>query len=402
MNLKLHHVIFIFFLLTFQFNEALQESKKCQCELLKESDVNDQKIIELATEIETSFHNLSTEGFENNFDSSAFVANVLKDTDADLNDGFTQGFMKGVGDTSEKLADKILGEINNGAYYNLINYRYNIIEKAYYFTFRIYSEATGINYHDYKVCTDGETLKVNDIYIYITGEHLSETMKRIFEISMNDQNKLAFDSDKSAVNAMFKVLNARKLAEQGQHLEAYNLIDDIEGSLADEKFLLLIKMMFAAQVDETTYENIISKFAKLYPKDPTLYIKLIDFYILKENYPLVHENIDKLIFETEDDFLNFFKAHVYLLQEDYENAEKYYSYVNKNYPEIFDAYVGEMISLTFQSKFDKTLEIAQFLVDEGYDKKELIEFFEEKELDGTNALDAFVNSNIYKQWKLRS
>ena len=116
---------------------------------------------------------------------------------------------------------------------------------------------------------------------------------------------------------------------------------------------------------------------------------------------MVHIYIDKLIFETEDDFLNLMKAHAYLLQEDYINAEKSYNYIKINYPASFSAHIGEMVSLTFQNRFEETLAIAQNLVDDGYDKKELTDFFEEKELDGSNQLQAFVESTIYKNWKAK-
>ena len=197
-------------------------------------------------------------------------------------------------------------------------------------------------------------------------------------------------------------MNAKKLAEQGKPKEAYELINKIEGSLAEEKFFLLVKILFASTVNNKLYEETIGEFAKLYPKDPTLYLKLIDYYFLRENYKLVQENLDKLIYETNDDFLNLIKAHTYLIQKDYENAQTYYNYIKTTYPDIFEAYIGEMVSLTYLNKLDETLAIAHFLVEEGYDKKELTNFFEEKESDGTNPLDAFVTSEIYLNWKQKS
>ncbi|EDP69613.1 hypothetical protein FBALC1_05493 [Flavobacteriales bacterium ALC-1] len=402
MKLNLHYVILIFYFFAFQFSEAQQENKKCLCELLEQSEANDKKVIELATEIEESFHNLSQEGFQKHFDSQSFMESILSGTGADTNDSFTRGFIEGVGDTSKKLGLKILNEINNGAYYNLVNYHYDVPEKAYYFSFRLYSEETGINYHDYKVCSDGENINVNDIYIYLSGEHISETIKRIFKISLSEKDNDSIDPEDSTINGVFQVLNARKLAESGKPKEAFEKLNKIKGPLVEEKYFLLIKILFAASVNDEIYEDTIAEFAKLYPEDPTLYIKLIDYYILKENYKLVQENLDKLIFETEDDFLNLIKAHIYLIQEDYVNAEKYFNYIKENYPEIFDAYIGEMVSLTYQEKFKKAIEIAQVLVDEGYDKQELMKFFEEKEPDGTNQLEALITSDEYKKWEKKS
>ncbi len=400
--MKLKYLNTILFLLIFQFVIAFQDKSICSCELLKESKENDEKISAIAQEIEASFHDLSTDGFNEYFDTESFKVKLISNIDFSSNDPYIRGFLDGVGDAGNKLALKIINEIENGAYYNLINYRYNIVEKAYYFTFRIYSEETGINYHDYKVCSDGKDIKVNDIYIYLSGEHLSETLNRIFKMSLEDEKNNTFNSKGSTLNSMFKVMNAQKLLQEGKVRQAYEMVDGITGPMKNEKFFLLIKALIASSYDDKIYEDILSEFAKLYPDDPTLYLKLIDYYFLKENYKMVHIYLDKLMFETNDDFLNLMKAHAYMLQEDFINAEKYYNYIKVNYPASFSAYIGEMISLSYQNRFEETLAIAQNLVDDGYDKNELIQFFEEKEPDGSNQLEAFVRSKTYKDWKSKS
>ena len=169
--MKLKYSISFLFLFIFQLAVAFQGKSICSCELLKESKENDEKVSAIAQEIEASFLDLSIDGFKQYFDNESFKYNLLKGIDIDANDSYVKGFLNGVGKAGDKLALKVLNEIENGAYYNLINYRYNIVEKAYYFTFRMYSEETGINYHDYKVCSDGKNIKVNDIYIYLSGEH---------------------------------------------------------------------------------------------------------------------------------------------------------------------------------------------------------------------------------------
>jgi len=400
--MKLKYPISFLFLFIFQLAVAFQGKSICSCELLKESKENDEKVSAIAQDIEASFHDLSTEGFNKYFDTESFKQKLVNGIDVDSNKSYVKGFLNGVGKAGDKLALKVLNEIENGAYYNLINYRYNIVEKAYYFTFRMYSEETGINYHDYKVCSDGKNIKVNDIYIYLSGEHFSETLSRIFKMSLEDEKNNTFNSKGSTVNSMFKVMNAQKLLQEGKAKEAYEMVDGITGPIKNEKFFLLIKALIASSYDDKIYENTLGEFAKLYPDDPTLYLKLIDYYFLKENYKMVHIYIDKLIYETEDDFLNLMKAHAYLLQGDFINAEKNYNYIKTNYPASFSAYIGEMISLTYQNRFEETLAIAKNLVDEGYDKKDLTEFFEEKEADGSNELEAFVESEIYKDWKSKS
>ena len=374
---------------------AQQNKSTCSCELLENNETNDKLVIELANSIENSFAASSIDAFNQNFDTEAFLDLIFKDLDVELEDAYISGVKAGIRDASSSLAEKILAEIDNGAYYNFINFHYNIIEKAYYFRFRIYSDETGVNYHDYKVCTDGEKVKINDVYVFLSGEHMSETLHRLLKVSVPELQGETNARDM----AIFQIVKAKRILEQGNAKRAFKIVDAIEGPMANEKFFLLIKAIMASAYDETIYKNILEDFAKLYPDDPTLYLKMIDYYFLKENYKMVHVYLDKLIFETGDDFLNLMKAHAYLLQENFVKAETHYNYIKVNYPTNFSAYLGEMISLSYQNRFEDTLSIAQYLVDEGYDKEELTLFFEEKEPDGSNQLEAFVESEIYKAWK---
>ncbi|WP_296313373.1 tetratricopeptide repeat protein [Winogradskyella sp. UBA3174] len=381
---------------------AQEEAKVCSCLLLPETEENDEKVEELARNLETSFNDLETTVFNQKFDVEGFMSNVVDNDKIDKNDEFTRGFMKGVKQSGFNLSAKIVDEIDAGSYYNLINYHYDSDEKAYYFTFRIYSSETGVNYHDYKVCFDGETTKFNDIYIYLTGEKLSATLQRIFILSQPSKNVLSKLLGGKSDNSILKIAEAKKLLENGKPKKAYKKISEVEGPMAKEKFTLIIKGSIASAFDDELYGSILEEFAELYPDDPTLYLKQVDYYILKEDYKKAIENIEILMYETDDDFLNLVKANAYLMDKDYKNAEKYYVYMTVNYPDLFEAYVGLMVSLNYQSSFKETLNIVKDLLNQGYDREALLEFLEEKEADGSNELEAFVTSKVYKQWKRKS
>ena len=172
--------------------------------------------------------------------------------------------------------------------------------------------------------------------------------------------------------------------------------------MSTEKFTLLIKANYASSFDDELYENTLKEYADLYPQDPTLYLKKIDYNIIKGDYNKAIQNIDKLIFETEDDFLNLIKANVYILDKDYKNAEIHYDYIVENYPDLLQGYIGYIIALNFQNRFEEIIVVIEDLIEQGYDKDALLDFLEEKEPDGTNELEAFVKSKLYKKWKRKS
>lgn len=396
-----HLILFLFTLSIFSLNAQPTENK-CNCLLLKNTEENDKKVVELAQQIETSFHEMKPEIFKDKFDDRTFIDFVLNNDEIDKDDEYVKGFVNGLSDGMNTIYNNITKEIENGAYYNLVNYEYNIVERSYYIMFRIYSEETGVNYHDYRVCTDGINIKFNDIYIYLTAEHLSKTFQHLLLGSMP---KKSYVSNFFGINQNDDILvvnTARKLMRQGNYKKAYEKILEIDGPLANEKFILIIKSMIASGVSDKLYEENLKEFAKLFPNDPTLYLKQIDYYFLKENYPMVHEKIDKLIFETEDDFLYIIKAKVFLMTKDYENADSHYSYMIENYPDLIEGYFGYISSLTYQERFTEALKIIDNLVLKGYEKKVLSDFIEEKEDDGTNVLQPLVDSDVYQKWKIKT
>jgi len=402
--MKFNTTIFLllFIICNYQLSYSQDTDQPCSCLLLKESEENDEKVIELAEYIETSFHNLSSDAFNEKFDVPSFLNSIIDQNQIDKKDGFTRGYIEGISSTGKKLSQQITNSIEAGAYYNLINYRYNVEDMAYYFTFRLYSDDIGVNYHDYKVCSDGEHLKFNDIYIYITGEPLSSTLQRIFLVSKPPEESPNSPATTDATKNIFYFVASKKLAEQGKHKEAYDKISQLTAPMSTEKFILLIKANYASTFDDELYENALKEYADLYPQDPTLYLKKIDYNIIKGDYNKAIQNIDKLIFETEDDFLNLIKANVYVLDKDYKNAEIHYEYIVENYPDLLQGYIGYIIALNFQNRFEEIIVVIEDLIEQGYDKDALLDFLEEKEPDGTNELEAFVKSKLYKKWKRKS
>lgn len=398
MNLK--YPIYLLFIFCLHSASAQSTDTRCKCTLLEPSEENDTKVTDIAREIEESFHNESIEGFIKYFDSKSFTDRIIKKEGIDTLDNFNEGFIKGLGETHNNVAQRIVSEIKNGAYYNLINYHYSIIEQAYYFTFRIYSESIGINYHDYKVCSDGNHIMVNDLFVYLTGEHLSETVGRLYLLSkprskISLKNLFGFKSPALIENFS----KAKKQAEEGNFERAYEYLSELDGESAKEKFILILRASYASMYDDDLYGSVLKEFADLYPNDLTLYLKQIDYYALKGDYDKSIQNIDELMFETQDDFLNLMKGNIYILSEDFVNAEKKYEYMTTNYPNLFEGYSGYMVSLNYQDRFEEIAEVLDKLIKDDYNKDWLVEFVEQKEPDGSNALEKFEASEVYKKWK---
>ncbi|WP_111683964.1 tetratricopeptide repeat protein [Winogradskyella tangerina] len=400
-----HNTILFALLLTLSLHQigfTQDNNKDCSCQLLEETEENDAKVIALAEYIQDSFFEYEKTGFDEKFDKCSFENRIVSGYNIDTNDEFTKGFLSGINDTTKGLSQNILNAIENGAYYNLVNYQYSAEVMTYYFTFRLYSEDIGINYHDYQVCWDGEKFKFNDIYIYITGENISSTLRRVLLLSQPSKKTFKKLFNKNTGNEFIKLLEAKEFAEKGNFKKAYETIDELKGPFSKEKFVLLLKGNYASNYNDKIYEEDLVEFAELYPNDPTLYLKEIDFNILKGDFDKALQNVNKLEYETEDDFLNLIRGNLFMMSEDFEKAEKNYKYMIDNYPDLLEGYVGYIVSLNFQERFEEIISTVEILIEKGYEKKLLVDFLEEDEADGSNPLEAFLASKVYKKWKRKS
>ncbi|MEM9920671.1 MAG: hypothetical protein AAF990_21415, partial [Bacteroidota bacterium] len=134
---------------------------------------------QIADSLETTFGQNSLGYFLRNFNDSIFLSGILfhKKDNENLT-SFNKGFVRG--NAMKEFMGQVLKNIERGAYYNFVNYYQDDVGN-YYLIFRYFSQSDGINYHEYllEVMPDG-ALAITDIYVYITGEFLSETIRGVY------------------------------------------------------------------------------------------------------------------------------------------------------------------------------------------------------------------------------
>ena len=366
---------------------------------IEETEDNDKKVEELGYFIETSIHESNNEGYISKFDLDDFGKKITKMTNDDKEQYFfSQGFLKGLLEGIDEYPKKLSAHVENGGYYDFISYRYESEAKTYYMLFRFFSEESGVNYHDYRVVDNNGEFKFSDLYIYLSGEHLSDTFSRMYMTAL-PKNKLAKFVKGDYFGDYEKFTEAVNLNRSGKPAKAYKVLNSIKGELANEKFLLLIKIQISYQLDDESYIASIEELKEKHNNDPTMYLTLVDYYILKEEYDRAFDLIDNLQIETNDDFLYYMKGNVEFLSDDYESASNYYAYIIENYPDFFQGYAGYLIATTKQQKYDDAITVLNKLVELEYDKDAIIEYLEEDDETGINVLEDLVKSDAYKTWK---
>lgn len=364
-----------------------------------ESEENDTKVYELALFIDGQINENNPEGFMSKFDTSHISESIkLIESNLENSEKYKKGFLIGIMEGLKGFSSKISSQIGMGAYYDFVNYRYDTESQTYFMLFRYFDTESGVNYHDYKVVQNNDTLMFNDIYVYLSGEFFSDTFSRVYKFS---SNIFANESD----------INSTKLGKAfvdfraGNYQNAYDILDVLteDDELSKQKFLHVMKIQVAKMLGEDKYMDSIEDLKNNFEDDPTIYLTLIDYYIMKEDYSVAYDLLDNLQVETSDDFLNYIKGNLAFLKGDYAEAEQYFNYMIENYADFYLPYFMNVSALAFQQKYDETVVLFDSIIEVfDYDKNELIIFIESVEDDGSNELEGLVNSKAYKKWKKKS
>lgn len=365
-----------------------------------ESEENDLKIQQFGQELQQSIYENKPETYASLMDLHTITGQLYypEKMNQDQKD-FTLGFSTGLTSSTQNFAQQIITAVENGAYYDFISYRYDTDAKTYYALFRFFSVESGINYHDYKISKVNDTLQSDDLYIYLTGEHISDTYARVYLFSMMNLNDSEKDAHNKNISDFKKLAAAIDLNNKGEYVNAFNTLEAIEGDLGTEKFVQLVKIRIASNMDLDVYVNAIEAIKIAHGQDPTIYLTLIDYHLAKEEYERAFELIDNLQTETEDDFLYYLKGNLDYQRGNYESAADYFKYVMENFPDFFQGYGGCLMALTKQDKFTEAVTLIDKLIALDYDRDALIEFIEEPDQNNKNEFNGLIASDAYKDWK---
>ncbi len=363
---------------------------------IAESEENDVMVEELGYFIQNQIHENNPEGYMSKFDIS-YIVNSIKvlENGSESSEDYKKGFLKGITNGISDFPYKIIQEVENGTFYDFVNYRYDPDIQTYYLLFRLFGSDFGINYHEYRIIKKDDEFMFNDIYVYLSGENFSSTFARVFTFSSD----LFQNETNTKFNKLSKVFIDIKA---GNTQNAYDIMANLteDEELSKHKFLHILKIQIAQQLSNQDYIDAVEDLKRNFENDPTIYLTLIDYYIIKEDYNTALNLVDNLQEETSDDFLNYIKGNLTFLKGDYAQAEQHFNYMIENYAGFYLPYFSNISALSLQKKYDAATQLLNKIIEiTNYSKPELIEFIEGTEEDGSNELDGLINSSSYKKWK---
>src|SRR5690606_14929706 len=129
---------------------------------------------------------------------------------------------------------------------------------------------------------DGEVQAV-DLYIYISGELFSETLRRFaLPLAQMQQNSEAKNAEHLA--DLERIQEMRQLFQSGRFREVLSSYDKLPEYQKREKVMLLMRQQAAVNVSDAELSRAIEDFRTYHADDPSVMFLSIDYFLVKQEY----------------------------------------------------------------------------------------------------------------------
>jgi hypothetical protein len=361
----------LFLIMTYLLQPAFSQEEEQTSE-----EIWDNYIYYLVDTLRKSFTAKDPDLINSLFDKEYFVNRIVIDKNDKrikaFNDRFkgslSQGFNLG----------RMMIFLTKDHYYDFVNH-FISVDGTTHLIYRLMHSDGAFNYHDYEMQWRDSTLKIVDVYIYQTGENLSETLRLLYKNGLreelNKEDKVFGEND--IYNSTEEINKVRQLVVAGKAKEAMESFFKIPEKYRKQKIFRVLKIQIAQELGNEFYIQAVTEYVEQFPDDPSFYLMAYDKAIDDENYDLAFKYIDKIDISVGlDPFLNFYRGNVYFYKKDYEKAREKYELIDKDYDfGILDDMLFEVYSVMKDYK-NVIMIFDRYIANYGYTKKDVIGLIE--------------------------
>lgn len=340
-----------------------------------------------ARQIENAFAAKDIQPFVDAFDNPAVVKAALAGLTVPEKD------LKEIGSTTKmglSLANRILGSIQDGGSYRLLRVETGGATPVP--VFRLLSQGS-VNYHRWQLARDANRkLRIADIDVFISGELLSQTMRRLLVPALAAAGKGQADE---YVKQLEDVFAMQRLASGGSHKDAIEVWEKLPAAIRNEKAIMLDRLQYAQKVGGRAWDDAVADYQKRFPDDPVLELVRINALSSQRKYTEALDAVDRLDKTIGDPYLDLLRAQFHFSLQDFPNAQVHFEKLLK-WDNKFERAWGGLLLLSMARKdYARTVK----LLDEREKAtgKPLAPDYIEK----AREFRAFAQSAEYQQWKSR-
>jgi|CXWL01.1.fsa_nt_gi tetratricopeptide (TPR) repeat protein len=343
----------------------------------------------LAHDIETRVQ-AGTDGLTPAWDSDAFLAKVTEGSD-DFNPEFKKGFSKGYRSKENSLGESIVGTVKQGGRFTLMRVRE--VGGQTKVLYRLLMPGGGVSYFELLMSA---VPKVVDVYIFTSGELLSETIRRLYLQTAAEASQGLLDKLKGKEQLLLKnvpTLTAmQKALAAKEHAKVLELYKSLPESLKKEKIFLSARMQAALEVDDEEYVKAIDDFRAAFANDPASDLMAIDGFFLRKKYDLAIGAIDRLEKTVGGDaYLKFMRGSMLAAWGKAAESKATMMEAIKTEPSLVEPYWALVEASLNVKKFDET---AKWLTAIEKETTTRID-----DLSKVEVYAGFVKSPHYKKWR---
>ncbi len=329
------------------------------------------------------------------FDTKAFTDRIIIDGPSTKLREFNTGFVSTLQESS--LLARMLLENEDAASSEYDFLRAYFSKKKGHLIFRLYGD-NSINYHDFLIEKIKGEYKITDIYIYLTGEYLSETFKILYLTSSKDHLTPSETADLPDLDTedLTKVITAKSLVDRGEYEAAKEMISGLNGEIRSEKLFRLVELIIKSYMNDEEYLELMESYKNSFPDDPSIYLISFDYLLQREEYEAALTAIDNLDRKLGgDSFLNLKRANIYHTEGNLRKADELMDMFLTDYSEYFAGWNFLVKIQIERGQFaEAVLTMERLLEFPNMIKKDMVQVIEEEPDYGD-----FAKSEAFKNWK---
>ncbi len=335
-------------------------------------------------------------GFHKLIDEGVFFDRVLMGLEmpANARQGFITGFRSSGG--LQKIGQQVVDAVQNGGSYSLVRYieEDGTIKPLFRLAF---PEAAGVNYHKLTIFkTNSGQIRIADMFVYMTGEPISQTIRRLIIPMVVHQNRNLMDrlsgTENEYVKNLPKLQRMQQAIQAQQFPQALSIFKSFPASLQKDRSLLMMRLVVAQQVSDEEYKKTMEMFQSLGDNDPSSDFRSIDYYAMTNQHEKVLSTIDRLKAVLKDPYLDMLKADSYAALGRVDEGRSVLAEVRKALPKM-EIVRFTQIGLALEAKDFKA--VADELTSLKRDLNVPID------VEGVPEYAEFRQSAAYREWKQR-
>ncbi len=168
-------------------------------------------------------------------------------------------------------------------------------------------------------------LRIVDLYIALTGEWLSDSMRRLYVSMLASEPGFAgklVGKENEVLRGMPKLARMNALLEQGKAEEAYRLYDELPAALKAERLAHVQRCRAAQGVGEKEALGALEEFRKAFPGDGAAAIYGLGTYSMAKKWDLALRAMDEIeAWAGGDAYLHCQRALLHLEKGDFAKAK---------------------------------------------------------------------------------